>query len=208
MLTAAQIDRELAAYLPGRIGGLADQILVYIDLLLKWNRKVALTTVVDPVKIVRFHFGESLFATQCFSLNKSRLADVGSGAGFPGLPLAMAAPQLAVTLIESNRKKCAFLEEVIRVLNLPNAEAYRGRAESMAPISPAFEFVTARAFGHFEKLVSWAKTHLTPDGRVLLWLGEADARAVSSSQGWNWDAPRLIPGSSRRYVLVGSAIHL
>ena len=91
--------------------GIADKIRAYISLLLKWNKKLSLTTVENPEEILKFHFGESIFAASIANFEKSRLADVGSGAGFPGLPLAIIVPSLNVTLIESNGKKCAVPDE-------------------------------------------------------------------------------------------------
>src|SRR5579862_8916516 len=111
MLTTSEIRALLLPYgfdasieTSGRIG-------LYVELLLKWNRKIALTTVTDPVEIIKFHFGESIFAISTGPCGKSRLADVGTGAGFPGLALALADSDLQVSLIESNLKKCAFLAE-------------------------------------------------------------------------------------------------
>jgi 16S rRNA (guanine527-N7)-methyltransferase len=109
MLTNLQIERLLRGYGAATSPELTVKFNAYIELLLKWNRKIALTTVTDPEEIVKFHFGESLFATSHYNLENSRLADVGTGAGFPGLALALAIPTLSVTLIESNLKKCAFL---------------------------------------------------------------------------------------------------
>src|ERR1700683_5543907 len=85
--------------------GIADKIRAYISLLLKWNKKLSLTTVENPEEILKFHFGESIFAASAANFSQSRLADVGSGAGFPGLPLALIVPSQEVTLIESNTKK-------------------------------------------------------------------------------------------------------
>jgi 16S rRNA (guanine527-N7)-methyltransferase len=203
-LSAAQIDKELVAYLPSRIDGLADKINAYIDILLRWNRRISLTTVTDPVEIVRFHFGESLFALQLLQDEKSRLADVGSGAGFPGLPLALALPSLEATLIESNTKNCAFLAEVIRATGIKNALVFQGRMESMNSGPAQFDFITSRAFGHFDELLPWTRKHLTRGGKLLLWLGDVDSRQLSSRKEWHWQSPLPIPGSSRRVLMSGT----
>src|SRR5436309_12341811 len=101
---------------------LAD-ILIYINLLLKWNSRVNLTAVRNPKEIVHRHFGESFFAARCLLSGHgvTTVIDLGSGAGFPGLPIAMFAPQMQVTLIEAQSKKAVLLSEVIRTLNLSNA---------------------------------------------------------------------------------------
>src|ERR1700733_9409705 len=86
-----------------------EKIRAYIALLLRWNEGVSLTTVTNAPDIVKFHFGESIFAAAMIGKKAQSLLDVGSGAGFPGLPLAIVRPDLAITLIESNAKKAAFL---------------------------------------------------------------------------------------------------
>jgi 16S rRNA (guanine527-N7)-methyltransferase len=181
-----------------------ERLRAYVSLLLRWNSKISLTTVTDPAEIVKFHFGESLFAVPAVQIKRSRLADVGSGAGFPGLPIAMAVPSLELTLIESNAKKCAFLSEVVRSLELDGVTVFHGRMEDLQPDSGKFDFVTARALGQHEELLSWAAGHLAPSGRLVLWLGEEDADNISRSPGWKWGDRVLIPGSKRRYLLVGS----
>src|SRR5271166_2654316 len=87
---------------------LCDQIRTYIDLLLHWNQKTSLTTVTDPTEILRFHFGESFFAVGSVPIRHGRLADVGSGAGFPAVPIRMVSEGLSAILVESNQKKATF----------------------------------------------------------------------------------------------------
>jgi 16S rRNA (guanine527-N7)-methyltransferase len=203
-LSASEISNALEPY-GATIGpATVEKIRAYIALLLKWNRSISLTTITDPVEVIRFHFGESVFAASALKFAESRLADVGSGAGFPGLPLALAVPGLHVTLIESNTRKCAFLSEVIRELNLPNANLFRGRMEEFPPGSANFDFIAARALGQFDDLLKWSLSQLAPGGKVVLWLGDDDARKLSRAPGWTWDRPILIPGSKRRYLLAGS----
>jgi 16S rRNA (guanine527-N7)-methyltransferase len=203
-LSASEISIALEPYGAAIGPATADKIRAYIALLLKWNRSISLTTVTDPAEIIKFHFGESFFAASALKFTESRLADVGTGAGFPGLPLALAVPSLDVTLIESNTKKCAFLSEVIRALNLPNATVFRGRMEEFPPGSTNFDFITARALGQFDDLLKWSRAQLAPGGKIVLWLGDDDARELSRAPGWTWDRAILIPGSKRRYLLVGS----
>ncbi len=156
-LTNTQISDALGPYGVRTATDLTAGIKTYIELLLKWNRSVSLTTVTKVDDILRFHFGESLFALPMLPVEKSRLADVGSGAGFPGIPLAMARPALDVKLIEPNAKKFAFLNEVIRQLSLDNVTAVRGRTSDLLSSIGTFEVVTARAVGQFEELLGWAK---------------------------------------------------
>ncbi len=112
-------------------------ISMYIDLLLRWNDRVNLTAIRAPEEIVTRHFGESIFAArQLFPLPgveagaTAHVIDVGSGAGFPGLPAKVWAPHLRLTLIESNQKKATFLREVVRHLGLANVDVFGARAET------------------------------------------------------------------------------
>jgi len=110
------------------------QIQDYIKILLSWNDKINLTAIRNPVEILYRHFCESMFAGVSVPIERGRLADVGTGAGFPGLALKILRPSLQVFLIESNLKKAAFLAEVIRVLGLLGmARADRGTEFLAAP---------------------------------------------------------------------------
>jgi 16S rRNA (guanine527-N7)-methyltransferase len=203
-ISNSQIEQSLRPYGVAISPEVIEKIGAYISLLLKWNRKISLTTVTDPAEILKFHFGESIFATSALNFSQSRLADVGSGAGFPGLPLAMVIPDLDVTLIESNTKKCAFLAEVTRELQIANVTVFRGRMEDLPESSPPFEFIAARALGHHEDFLVWSMKRLTAHGKVVLWIGDDDARELSLKPDWNWNERILIPGSERRFLLVGA----
>ena len=203
-LTNTQINEVLKLYGVLPTPELAAGIRNYIELLLKWNKTVSLTTVTNVDQILAFHFGESLFALPMLPVEKSRLADVGSGAGFPGVPLAMARPSLDVTLIEPNAKKFAFLNEVTRQLALDNATVVRGRTSEPQFANERFEIVTARAVGQFEELLEWAKAKLTPAGKLILWLGDEDAKKISRDTRFDWDTQLRIPQTDRRLILVGT----
>lgn len=187
---------------------LIEGIQSYMSLLLQWNRSISLTTITDPEEIVRFHFGESLFAASCVPIRDGRLADVGAGAGFPGLPLKMLIPSLDLLLIESNAKKAAFLAEVARRLGLDRVRVFRSRMEEfgakLGAESPTiFDFITARAFGQFDRLLAWSSAHLSASGRLVLWLGRDDLDSISRGDRWTWAEPVQIPGSKRRFILSG-----
>src|SRR5262245_5060358 len=108
-----------------------EQTSTYLDLLLKWNAKVNLTAVRMPEEIIARQFGESFFAAERLAPQADEtVIDLGSGAGFPGLPLAILAPAARVTLIESHGKKAAFLNEVIFALGLKKAKVFSQRAEA------------------------------------------------------------------------------
>ena len=199
-----EIQKALLPYGVPTAPEACEAIRKYIALLIHWNQKVSLTTVILPSEILRFHFGESLFAIPIVPILQGRLADVGSGAGFPGIPIGIVVPDIHVTLIESNVKKATFLAEVQRELKLANVEIFRGRMEDLPPSVAKFDFVTARALGKQRELLTWSKEHLDIGGKVVLWSGGGDVELLTRHLGWNWHKPHLIPGSKRRFLLFGS----
>jgi 16S rRNA (guanine527-N7)-methyltransferase len=185
---------------------LCDQIRTYIDLLLRWNQKTSLTTITEPAEILRLHFGESLFAAGTVPIRLGRLADVGSGAGFPAVPIRMVSENLGVILVESNQKKATFLAEVVRELYLKNVDVRRSRMNDVDLTEEKVDFVSARALGIDDDFLKWSHSALNSGGSVVLWLGAADARGISQNAGWKWSDPIRIPQSDRRVILRGSRI--
>jgi 16S rRNA (guanine527-N7)-methyltransferase len=196
------------------------QFATYLDLLLRWNARTNLTAVREPEDIVSRHFGESLFAARHLlpTTNDHRpttAADLGSGAGFPGLPLKIWAPSLRITLIESQNKKATFLREVIRALQLKEAEVFAGRAEDLmhqhpqianhkSQITNGFDLVTLRAVERFESALQAAFQLVSPGGRLALLIGESQAEtARNHARQLQWSEPLSIPLSSARILLVG-----
>jgi 16S rRNA (guanine527-N7)-methyltransferase len=204
--TDAQITRVLDPYNVEITLKLCDQIRVYTDLLLRWNRRISLTAVLDPIEILRFHFGESLFAVSSVPIRRGRLADVGSGAGFPAIPIRMASEDLQLALIESNRKKSAFLAEVARELDLSGVVIHSERMEEMRDEDFKVDFITARAVAVDNFFMEWSAAHLKDAGKVALWLGREDSERISRSISQEWRAPIKIPGTDRRVILVGSKL--
>jgi 16S rRNA (guanine527-N7)-methyltransferase len=176
----------------------------YISILLRWNEKIALTTITDPLDIIRIHFGESMFGAAAVPIKEGRLADVGTGAGFPGLPLKLLLPSLDLVLIESNAKKASFLSECIRELKLTGVEVYRSRFEDIKSPESRFDFVTARALGGYSEFVAWSQKRLARGGVLVLWVGERDAVEVRKTSNLSWRAPVPITGSDRRVLLIGA----
>jgi 16S rRNA (guanine527-N7)-methyltransferase len=181
-----------------------DAIQAYIDLLLLWNAKLNLTAIRDPEEIVIRHFGESLFAArQLFPAADphSTAIDVGSGAGFPGLPLKLWCPSLNLTLIESNQRKATFLREVVRTLNLNSVSILSERAER---ISLRADLVTFRAVEHFERILSIAFNLVKPGGRIAALIGGAQSGlAQSVLPNIRWEDPIPIPLSRNGMLLIG-----
>ncbi len=178
----------------------------YVQLLLKWNRSISLTAVKDPIEIVARHFGESIFASKLLPVENCRLADVGTGAGFPGLALKIACPTIHLILIESNKKKCAFLSEVIRILGLTDVEVRADRFEQIRPEAIEANLITSRAVGEFKQLLRWSTNALAHRGHLMLWVGAEDSTRISSNGGWTWQPPVRIPDSQRRFILIGRPI--
>jgi 16S rRNA (guanine527-N7)-methyltransferase len=144
-LKESEIVDLLTPYLASPAPLLISQLNTYLELLLRWNARTNLTAIRDPREIVRRHFGESLFASQSLGgLKPDTLLDLGSGAGFPGIPIALSHPLITITLAESQNKKSTFLREVVRTLGLHNVEVWAGRAESL-PIGKMFHTVALRA---------------------------------------------------------------
>ena len=189
---------------------------MYIDILLRWNARINLTAIRDPEEIVTRHFGESLFAARylfpCVSSMSSvvkaldsanvRLADLGSGAGFPGLPIKLWAPSISLTLIESNHKKAAFLREVTRALSLTDIDIQNARAESLPPST--FDVVTLRAVERFPQALPVAASLLAPAGRLALLISSSQLEAAHAALPvFTWQSPFAIPESNSRVLLLG-----
>jgi 16S rRNA (guanine527-N7)-methyltransferase len=151
------------------------KLLAYLDLLARWNRTYNLTAVRDPDDMVSRHLLDSL-AVLPFVHGRS-LADLGSGAGLPGIPLAIARPEIAVTLVESNGKKARFLREVIRSLPLANVAVAQARVQDTPG---AFDTITARAFASLPDMLAWGGHLLAPDGRWLALKGHVDAAELDA----------------------------
>jgi 16S rRNA (guanine527-N7)-methyltransferase len=184
-----------------------EQLSEYLAMLLRWNARTNLTAVRDPESIVIRHFGESLFAARHLLAKDQAEAvvDLGSGAGFPGVPLKIYAPGIALTLIESQNKKATFLKEAIRALKLEGAKVFNGRAEQFGDKA---DLVTLRAVENFDSTLGIASSLLNRDSsaaRLGLLIGEAQVkRAKELLTDFDWDSPISIPLSTARVVLIGS----
>jgi 16S rRNA (guanine527-N7)-methyltransferase len=204
--------------------GQLQHISTYIDLLLRWNSRVNLTSVRNPEEIVTRHFGESLFTAQRLFPNPSadksparpNLIDVGSGAGFPGLPIKIWAPAIHLTLIESNQKKATFLREVVRTITLIDVNVFAGRVADFQnqqsaihgpdsiPVRPG-NVVTLRAVEHFDAILPAAATLLGPSGRLAILIGQGQLdRARQLLPLLLWADPIKLPHSSSRSLLLGT----
>jgi 16S rRNA (guanine527-N7)-methyltransferase len=175
----------------------------YMGMLLKWNEAVNLTAIRDPLEILYRHFCESMFATTVVSLDNGRLADVGSGGGFPGLPLKILRPELEVFLVESNVKKATFLAEVVRDLGLTGTRVLVSRYEELGEELTPLDVVCSRAVGEFPAFLQWASSERVDAKRAILWIGGRDLDEVKQLARWEWREPVQIPQSLRRFLLIG-----
>jgi 16S rRNA (guanine527-N7)-methyltransferase len=185
----------------------SDQVLKiqqYMNILLAWNAKVNLTAIRNPLEILYRHFCESLYARVAVPVETGRLADVGSGAGFPGLPLKILCPNLQVFLVESSIKKATFLAEVIRELGLTDASVLVNRYEELSEEVAPLDFVCSRAVGEFGPLLEWAGSKRVAARQVILWIGARDLQGIQQFRSWEWREPILVPHSLRRLLLVGA----
>lgn len=178
---------------------LIDQLRVYVDLLRLWNRKVSLVASSDPEVVLAKHVADSLFAA-AHCRQADAIVDLGSGAGFPGLVIAMAAPAVRVTLIEARGKKVSFLEEVCRVAKLPNATPIHGRIEVVAAEPQhhaAYPIATSRALADLQLLRALAAPLLRSEGRLVA------MRSASASVPQGADPIRYtLPDGTPRALLI------
>ena len=167
------------------------QLEKHFDLLNRWNRVLNLTSLKRPEEIVERHYCESLFLAAHLPPGPLRIGDIGSGAGFPGIPLAIAKPDCSVTLIESHQRKSVFLREVAR--ELANVSVIPARAEE---ITETFDWVTSRAvrFSEIEELAA----KLAPNVAIL---GGSEAL---SENCFTWNIPIAVPWGERRKLWLGS----
>jgi 16S rRNA (guanine527-N7)-methyltransferase len=179
------------------------QIQQYMSLLLKWNDAMNLTAIRDPLEILYRHFCESMFGATLIPVGFGRLADVGSGGGFPGLPLKIVCPEVEVCLIDSNVKKATFLAEVVRELALPEARVLVSRYEELDEEITPLDVVCSRAVGEFAHFLKWAASEKIGARTVMLWIGGRDLDEARTSKDWYWNEPVAIPQSLRRFILVG-----
>lgn len=202
--SASSISEWIAPYGAELAAEQIDQVQHYIGLLLFWNQKISLTSIDDPEEIVSRHFGESFFCAKFIPTVPSRLADVGSGAGFPGLALRILRPEIEVFLIEQDTRKAAFLNEAARLLKLELVKVYRTHYETMNPEFANLNTVTARGVGNHRTILKWAAPRLSDHGQMLFLVGLEDAMRIMQLKSWHWDQPRLLPQSKKRVILIGT----
>ncbi len=185
---------------------LAPPLLDYLALLVRWNRTYNLTAIRDPHEMVTLHLLDSLALAPHLD-GVARLADLGAGAGLPGIPLALARPGLQVELVESNGKKARFMRQAVRTLGLANATVHECRAEAL-DLPGRFDAITARALATLADIVAVGGHLLRPGGRLLALKGvRPDDEIAALPAGWQVGdiTPLRVPGLAAERHLV--AVH-
>ena len=180
------------------------QLIDYFSLLLRWNARTNLTAVRDPDAILERHFLESIACAQALPAGIAALLDYGSGAGFPGIPIAICRPETAVTLAESQNKKAAFLQEAIRITGI-SARVHSGRAETL---TTTYDCVTLRAVENMSRAVSSAARLVAPNGWLSPLTTLSELAKIQSAAGahFAWSKPIALPGSDQRILALARYI--
>ncbi|MFC5578984.1 16S rRNA (guanine(527)-N(7))-methyltransferase RsmG [Lysobacter niabensis] len=197
----------------GLAPALAEPLLAYLALLARWNQTYNLTAVRDPQEMVGKHLLDSLAMhpfVDALAQRGSRLADLGTGPGLPGIPLAIVKPGLRVTLVESNGKKARFLREAVRQLGLQDVRVAESRIEAVDEPG-AFDAITARALATLPLILELGGHLLKPDGMLLAMKGVYPADEIAAlPAGWELTAshPLRVPGvdAERHLIVVGRTV--
>lgn len=180
---------------------LADRFQNYLSLILRWNARTNLTAIRDEDGILSRHFVESIACARALPNGIATLLDFGSGAGFPGIPIALCRPEIAVTLAESQGKKAGFLQEAVRVLGIA-AKVHSGRAETLGA---QFDCVALRAVDRMEQAVQAASLLVQPGGWLALMTtgNELDGLQAAAGATYFWPKTVALPGSADRLLALG-----
>ena len=193
---------------------LLTQFLLYRQELLDWNARFNLTAITDPQEVLLKHFLDSLSLLTVYDKPQTRLLDIGSGAGFPGLPLKIARPHWHVTLLEATGKKVNFLRHLVTALQLEHVEVIQGRAEELAQqrrYRASFDLVTARAVASLPTLLEYCAPYCRVGGCIILpkkgdlveELAQGKRAAAQLGAGLQADVPVVLPGlADGRRLLV------
>jgi len=178
-------------------------LLAYLDLLNTWNQRYNLTAIRDPLAMVSRHLLDALVALPW--VRRGPVLDVGSGAGLPGLPLAIARPELEFTLLDSNGKKVRFIKQVVISLQLTNVDVVQSRVESFRPMRP-YALIVSRAFASLTEFIRLSRHLLDPvSGEWLAWkaaLTPVELQALDGLAQIREQIPVNLPGIAAPRQLV------
>jgi 16S rRNA (guanine527-N7)-methyltransferase len=180
---------------------LASSFAAYLLLILRWSQRVNLTAIRDEDGILSRHFVESISCARALPVGIATLLDLGSGGGFPGIPIALCRPEISVTLAESQGKKAAFLQEAVRLLGI-SAKIHGRRAEEL---QVRFDCVTLRAVDRMPQAVQIAADFVREGGWLVLMTTQSEAAGLQSVAGpsFSWSALIPLPGSAERLLAFG-----
>lgn len=180
-----------------------NRLMAYLELLIKWNGVYNLTSVRNPSDMVRQHLLDSLAAAFAFA-SANNVLDVGSGGGLPGVVLAIAFPQMKVSMIDTVNKKTAFLTQVKAELALGNVTVYTGRVEQLQ-VPELFDVITSRAFSELANFVNWAGHLLKSGGQMIALKGQLPELEIATlPSGWQVQQQQaiVVPGlAAQRHLL-------
>jgi 16S rRNA (guanine527-N7)-methyltransferase len=181
--------------------GLTGKFVQYLSLILRWNGRLNLTSLRTEDAIISNHLRDSIVCATAIPEGVRTLLDFGSGAGLPGIPIALCRPEISVTLAESQGKKVAFLQEAIRTLGM-KATVHAGRAETLRAV---FDCVSLRAVDKMPKAVGGAATLVAPGGWLALMTTNDGLAALQAAagEGFAWSPSVPLPGSENRIVAFG-----
>lgn len=171
--------------------------------LLQWSKKINLTAIKDPKSVAIKHFIDSL-GPASFSIPMKRVLDVGSGGGFPGLPLKVWNPSLDLTLIDAVRKKISFIQHVVRLLKLTDTQTIHGRIENLSRqegLRP-FDTILCRAFSDLTFIVSHGLPLLSKNGKIIVWKGKLPEQEIDAVRFQNENRGLEIETKSYRLPIL------
>jgi 16S rRNA (guanine527-N7)-methyltransferase len=194
----AALERAGLEPLSAEMSGRFDQ---YLSLIVRWNARLNLTSLRTEDAIIINHLTESITCAEAIPQGVRTLLDFGSGAGLPGIPIALCRPEIAVTLAESQNKKAAFLQEAVRVLGI-GAKVHSGRAEALRT---AFECVAMRAVDKMPKAVASAVELVARGGWLALMTTNADLAQLqkAAGPGFSWSHQGTLPNTTDRIIAFG-----
>ena len=190
------VAEHLAPHFPGLTAGQIALLEAHYTLMMRWNQRINLTAITDLEEVVKRHYGESLAVAAAIPAGEWRIVDAGSGAGFPGVPVAIARPECPVVLVEVDIRKGVFIKET--TIDVPNA---RVRSERLSTYEPGCDWLVSRAL-HRQELIPYADKH-----RCSVALLVSDDQIAGTKADWKamtWAEPVALPWAGQGVVLVGS----
>lgn len=179
-----------------------EQLTEHYRMLCAWNRRVNLTRIIEPAEAARLHYAESIFGGQ-FIAGAPKTLDIGSGAGFPGIPLAIAKPEIELTALESNHKKAVFLQEAVARLELANVSIARARLDEFDWSS--FDLLVSRALDRAEEVFGSIIERINPPQKLMLYSAPALLETLEKHmpRGYSVEIHAIPRAESRRIGLFG-----